>query len=71
MSDLTHVVLEEDVIAALRLAAEATQDAERFGRVAEVILKEASPTPDDNKGGVQLLVRLQQSGSLRFEVDCG
>lgn len=68
-TDVT-VVLEEDVIAALRLAQVATADAEKFARVAEIILHEATPTPDTNRGGVELLIRLQKSGALQFKLDC-
>lgn len=58
----------EDVIAAMRLAEIGTDDYDKFGRVALKILGTAPDTPDDNKGGVELLLRLQRSGELEFEL---
>lgn len=58
----------EDVIAALRLAEVGTSDYKRFAQVALVLLRQAPDTPEENKGGVQLLLRLQREGHLEFEV---
>ena len=58
----------ENVIAALRLAVEATSDYDALGRVAEEILKEAPATPESNTGGVELLLAMHRSGSLHFDV---
>ena len=58
----------EDVIAALRLAELATGDYKRFAEVALVLLRHAPDTPDDNRGGVELVLRLQREGHFKFEV---
>lgn len=58
-----------DVIAALRIAKESTEDWEKFGKVAAVILEEAQETPPGNTGGVDLLLVLQRTGALRFDLD--
>ena len=58
----------ESVISALRLAEVATEDADKFRRVVGVILTAAPPTPDEDTGGVRLLVDLQAAGELTFEV---
>ena len=58
----------EDVIAALRLAVEATEDWERLGRVAKAIVDAAPETPGNNTGGLELIIDLQRAGTLRFEV---
>lgn len=65
---ITDLRQYEDVIAALRLAVEATDDYEKLGRVVEAMLKEAPPTDDDNTGGLEFLLRLQRSGALKFQV---
>jgi hypothetical protein len=60
--------IEIDVIAALRLALEGTTDWEQFGQVANAILECAPDTPDNNYGGVRLLVKLHQEDKLQFEL---
>lgn len=57
-----------DVIAALRLAVEATDDWEKLGQVTKTILEAGMETPASNVGGVQLLLRLHRAGVLKFEV---
>lgn len=65
-----ETVLMENVIAALRLAKVGTGgDYDRFGQVAERIIAEAPETLPENRGGVELLLRLQQEGKLRFRLD--
>lgn len=59
----------EDVIAALRIAVEATESWEKLGKVAKAIIETAPETPDDNQGGLEVLLELQRSGRLAFELD--
>jgi hypothetical protein len=68
---MNDTVRNENVIAALRLARAATDDYEKFGRVAERILNEAAATSDTNSGGVELLLSLHKAGELVFEVSAG
>jgi hypothetical protein len=63
-----RTVSDVDVIAALRLAVEGTDDWEKLGQIASVILKTARDTPADNTGGVSLLLRLHREGRLRFDL---
>lgn len=58
----------EDVIAALRIADEATDSHEKLGRVAHEILGAAPETPENNTGGLELLIDLQRKGALKFPV---
>lgn len=68
---MNDTVANENVIAALRLADEATEDHAKFGMVASKILETAPPTSDENRGGVELLLRLHREGALKFEVTDG
>lgn len=63
-----HNASAVDVIAALRIAAEATDDWEKLGQVTDAILKAAQDTPPGNTGGLELLLRLHRAGDLKFEV---
>lgn len=58
----------EDVIAALRIAVEATEDWDKLGRVAKAIVDAAPETPGDNTGGLELIIDLNRDGKLRFQV---
>lgn len=61
--------LNEDAVAALRLALEGCRDDyKRFGKIAEVILGKAPETPGNNRGGVNMLITLHSAGKLKFEV---
>lgn len=64
----TRPASDVDVIAALRLAVEATDDWEKLGQVTKAILEAGTETPADNTGGVSLLLRLHREGVLKFEV---
>lgn len=67
---MNDTVRNENVIAALRLAAEAHgDDHERFGRIAKVILNEAPETVAENRGGVEMLLSLHRAGALKLELD--
>lgn len=57
-----------DVIAALRIAVEATGDWEGLGKVARAILNAGRETPSTNTGGLDLLLALHREGVIRFEV---
>lgn len=59
-----------DVVAAIRIAVEATDNWEKLGKVAKAIVETAPDTPDDNTGGLELLMRLQRANTLVFELDC-
>lgn len=65
----TRADLNQDAVAALRLALEGCRDDyERFGRIVELILDKAPETPGSNRGGVNLLIDLHSAGKLKFEV---
>lgn len=64
----TRPASDVDVIAALRLAVEATDDWDKLGQVTKAILEAGRETPSDNTGGLELLLRLHRSGVLKFEV---
>lgn len=69
MSEMTATRSElQDVIAALRIAVEATDNWEKLGQVTRAILDAAPATPDDNTGGLELLLRLHRAGEIRFQV---
>lgn len=65
---ITRGASDVDVIAALRLAVEATDDWDKLGQVAKAILEAGRETPEDNTGGLELLLRLHREGVLKFEV---
>lgn len=56
----------KNVIAALRLAEEATDSWERFGAVVSEILKWAPPT--DATAGAEVLIAMQQEGLIEFSL---
>jgi hypothetical protein len=58
----------EDLVAALRLAVEATENYDKLGRVVMAILERGPETPDYNTGGLELLLILQREGKLTFEM---
>lgn len=65
---ITRCAADVDVIAALKIAVEATDDWAKLGQVTKAILDASRETPEDNTGGLELLLRLQREGSLMFEV---
>lgn len=62
------MIPSDEVIGAMRLAFEAQPDPTQRGRIAEILLEVAVPTPPDDRHSVELLLRLVREGKLKFSV---